>query len=134
MHSNFQSSPVYFYNPQEDSYQNTNFGDDSSKITQFGVSVSVDKHGLLSPQIEFLRLVESFIKFKGEVASKFYALLWDNSNLLRALFRTFIRKVRGFHRFTLFMVQVLRKVLQFASSLMVSWTINKPSFEFGFHF
>ncbi|KAL1513045.1 hypothetical protein ABEB36_002525 [Hypothenemus hampei] len=86
-----------------------------------GASVQVVKQ---VPYVEILKLVQSFLKIKGEIASQVYALFNDNAHIWIALRDTLITKISTLHNFTLNFIIVLRKVLEFASSLFGNINVN----------
>jgi hypothetical protein len=81
---------------------------------------------LLSPHMEILRLIEIFLKFKGELASRMYAVVTDNYDLIRSVYMTVINKIGSLHSFTLVGIKILRKILEFATALMAQWQISLP--------
>lgn len=86
---------------------------------------------LLAPHAEILSLVESFIRLKGEVASRFYALVADNYDLIRSVYNVIISKISTLHSFSLVGIQVLRKIVEFAVQCLSQWEITVPSISFG---
>lgn len=81
---------------------------------------------LLVPHLEILRLVESFLQLKGEVISRLHALIYDNYDLFRSLYKVFVYKISKLHGFSLQGVKIVRRILEFALNLMGQWQINVP--------
>lgn len=121
--------------------------DDQATSRQYGVSPSYSNPNgnadgsygnqrfspgsLLAPHAEILSLVESFIRLKGEVASKFYALVVDNYDIIRSVSNVLISKISTLHSFSLVGIQILRKIVEFAVDCLSQWEITVPSVSFG---
>ncbi|XP_066262172.1 uncharacterized protein [Euwallacea similis] len=82
------------------------------------------------PYLEVLKLVQSFLKLKGEMAGRIWALINDNTHILAALRDTLITKISTIHNFTLTLIVILRKVMEFAVSLFGNSSVS-AGFNFG---
>ncbi|XP_066155633.1 uncharacterized protein [Euwallacea fornicatus] len=82
------------------------------------------------PYLEVLRLVQSYLKLKGEMAGRLWALINDNAHILTALRDTLITKISTIHNFTLTLIVILRKVMEFAVSLFGNSSVS-AGFNFG---
>ncbi|KRT85333.1 hypothetical protein AMK59_2644 [Oryctes borbonicus] len=82
---------------------------------------------LLVPHLEILRLVESFLQLKGQMVSRLHALLYDNFDLFRSLYKVLVYKLSKLHGFSLQGVRIVRRILEFALSLMGQWEISVPT-------
>lgn len=78
-----------------------------------GITINQSKE----PYVEMLRLVQAFLKIKGEMAGRLWALLNDNAHIVAALRDTLVAKLSTLHTFTLSFITVLRKILEFAVPL-----------------
>lgn len=107
-------------------YSNPNGNSDGS----YG-SLSVNAQGLLAPHVEILSLIEGFLKLKGELASRFHAIVVDNYDLIRGVYNVLINKVSTLHSFSLTGIQVLRRIIEFAVECIGQWQITVPSISFG---
>lgn len=81
----------------------------------------------LAPHAEILSLIEGFIKLKGEVASKFYALIVDNYDLIRSVYSVIVSKISTLHSFSLIGIQILRRIVEFAVQCLSQWEISVPA-------
>lgn len=88
---------------------------------QFTTGISITKN---VPYVEILKLIESFLRLKGEVVSRVHHLILDNSELIRAVHNTFIGKLATLHNFTLTGIVILRKIVEFASTLFGQWSFS----------
>lgn len=85
---------------------------------------------LLVPHLEILRLIDSFLELKGQMAARLHALIYDNFDMFRSLYKVLVYKLSKLHGFSLQGVRIIRRILEFALSLMGQWEINIPS-KFG---
>lgn len=86
---------------------------------------------LLAPHAEILSLIESFIKLKGEVASRVHALIVDNYDIITSVYNVLIGKISTLHSFSLAGIQILRRIVEFAVQCLGQWEINVPSISFS---
>lgn len=94
-------------------------------------TLSIRPSNFIAPHVEILTLIEEFVKLKGEVASKFYALIADNYDLIRSVFSVIVSKISTLHSFSLTGIQVLRRIVEFAVQCLSQWQINVPTVSFG---
>ena len=109
------------YEPEQEDYQSTLVSEDT------------ESRNLLSPHVEILQLIETFLRFKGELASRVQALISDNWEIIRGVYLAVINKIGTLHTFTLTGIKILRKVLELAVTLMAQWQINLPSVSLDFN-
>lgn len=80
---------------------------------------------VMAPQIEVLALLESFIRLKGELIRRFYALFYDNADLIRDVGNFIFNKLDRLQSFTLRGITVFRHILEFALRQIGEWHVNK---------
>lgn len=126
---------------EDDDYVTDPFLDNDSYSTleknfedneKYGMSPYTNIMGRLEPRAELLQLIASFIKLQSELGSKVSALIADNVELIKALTQTFMKHLGNLHQYTLNGIQVFRKILQFAMSMLDTWTSNKHGYNFGY--
>lgn len=111
--------------------------DDVPPARQYGLpsssntAVHIRPSTYLAPHAEILSLIEGFIKLKGEVASKFYALIADNYDLIRSVSNVLINKIATLHAFSLTGIQILRRIVEFAIRCLSQWEITIPASSNG---
>ncbi|RZB38773.1 hypothetical protein BDFB_010251 [Asbolus verrucosus] len=91
----------------------------------------VQSRGLLGSHMEILQLIEVFLKFKGELGARLRDLMRDNYDLIRSVYQNILQKIGNLHAFTLMGVKILRKILEFAVTLMVNWQVSLPPVSLG---
>lgn len=122
LNDNFEKqSPEEHYSHQEP----------EKESSQFQQQPTLESRGLLGPHLEILQLVEIFLKLKGELASRFHAVVADNYDLIRSVYMTLINKIGSIHSFTLTGIKILRKILEFAVTVLGQWQVNAPSIDFN---
>lgn len=79
---------------------------------------------LLRPQLEILRLVESFLRLKGQMSSRVHALIYDNFDIFKSLYKVLVYKLSRLHGFSLQGIRIIRRIIEFALDLVGQWNIK----------
>lgn len=86
---------------------------------------------IIAPHVEILHIVESFLRLKGEMATRIHALINDNFDLFQSIYNVIVAKASKLHGFTLMGISVIRKILEFAVQMIGTWEVNAPSVSIG---
>lgn len=81
---------------------------------------------MLAPPAELLSLIEGFLEVKGDVASRLYRLIDNNSELIRSAYGVIVNNAGTVHSITLTGVQLLRGVLEFVIQCLNQWEVSAP--------
>lgn len=104
----------------------------SSVGVSLGAGGTFSPSGVISAKVEILKLLETFVKLKGEFVSRMYAVVVDNWDLIKYLTNAVISRLGTLQAFTVNGIIILRKILEFAYYLFGSWKITVPNVSVDF--